>query len=76
MNPPENIPNILEVMGSTIDIMESRITEMNLELHPPDILLQPNLGELRMFDFDKAELGIREGYRVMKDALPKLLNPS
>jgi len=73
LNPAEdNMPNIMEVLGASIDIMESRIAEVNLRLDPPDILLQPDLKNLRMFDFDKAGKTIQVGYAVMERALPEL----
>jgi NTE family protein len=29
---------------------------------PPDVLIQPHLGELKMLDFDQVEHTIEEGY--------------
>lgn len=56
-------PNILEVMGSSLGIMEEQIARINLALNPPDVLIQPRLGDLKMFDFDQAERSIAEGYQ-------------
>ncbi len=58
----EKSPHLLDIMASTINIMQKQIAEINLSLAPPDVLIQPELGDLKMFDFDQAERSIREGY--------------
>ncbi|MCK5687057.1 patatin-like phospholipase family protein [bacterium] len=68
----DTMPNILEVLGASIDIMESRIAEINMELHAPDILVKPDLKHLRIFDFDQGKTTITEGYRVMEEQIPTL----
>lgn len=57
-----NSPNIFDVIATSIHIMEHRITQANLQICQPDFLLQPALGHLGIFDFDKAEEAIAEGY--------------
>jgi NTE family protein len=59
-------PSIIDVLGSSIGIMEEQITRINLAMDPPDILIQPRLGDLKMFDFDQAERSIHEGYTQAK----------
>ena len=63
---PSSKPNIIDVLGSSISIMEEQITRINLAMDPPDILIQPRLGNLKMFDFDQAERSIQEGYAQAK----------
>ncbi|MFH1850745.1 MAG: patatin-like phospholipase family protein [Candidatus Neomarinimicrobiota bacterium] len=65
-------PNILEIMGMTIDIMEEQIARVNLTLNPPDILIRPRLGDLNMFDFDEAERAINEGYNRTLEKMPEI----
>lgn len=65
----ESTPNILEVVISSLNIMEMQITEMRLAESPPDLLLRPALGHLRPMDFHRGEEAIAEGYRVARDAL-------
>lgn len=73
-----NPPNIFDVIGSAINIMEQQVTQINLQLHRPDILLEPRLSEYGIFDFHQADALIQEGYRCVEQALPeieeKLLN--
>lgn len=33
-----------------------------VSIDPPDVLIQPKLGDLKLFDFDQAERSIKEGY--------------
>lgn len=62
-------PNIFEVLGGAVLIMEERIAEMRLRIDPPDLLIQPNVGHIRFFDFHRAAEVIAEGYRAAKEAL-------
>jgi len=65
-------PNIFDVIGSTINIMEQQVTQINLQLYQPDILLQPRLSQYGIFDFHQAETLMEEGYRCVKVALPEI----
>jgi NTE family protein len=62
-------PNIFEVMSTSINIMEAQITEAQLKIHPPDILIRPRLGHIKIMDFDTAAETIEEGYRATREAL-------
>jgi len=62
-------PYILETVTTSIGIMQERITRINLAVEPPDILIQPRLGELRMMDFDHVEHTIEEGYTGVKEKI-------
>lgn len=65
-------PNIFDVIGSAINIMEQQVTQINLQLHHPDILLQPRLSQYGIFDFHQADALMQEGYRSVKEALPEI----
>ena len=52
----------METVTSSIGIMQERITRINLAVDPPDILIQPRLGGLKMMDFDQVEHTIEEGH--------------
>lgn len=55
-------PNIFDVLANSINIMEYQISRHKLEENQPDILIQPHLGYLNLFDYDEADATIREGY--------------
>ena len=70
----EPSPHIFEVLGASINIMQKKIEFMNLQAYPPDILIQPRLGDMKFFDFEDAAHAIDEGYLQAEKALPQLLD--
>jgi len=67
-----NNPNIFEVIGMSLNIMGQKITLANLQACPPDLLIQPELAHLGMFDFDKADEAITEGFEKTRRAIQNL----
>ena len=49
--------------------MQERITRINLAVEPPEVLIQPHLGQLKMMDFDQVEHTIEEGYARVKEKI-------
>jgi len=73
----ESSPHIINIIGSAIGIMQAQITKNNLEIDCPDVLIQPQLAGVKMFDYDQAERSINEGYdRTMEkmEIMTKLLD--
>lgn len=64
-----DLPDIIDTVMTSINIMEERITRINLAVEPPDILVQPRLGALKMMDFDQVNLTIEEGYTSVKEKM-------
>ncbi len=62
-------PDIIETITTSIDIMEERISRINLAVDRPDILIQPRLGELKMMNFDRVAHAIEEGYLGVQEKL-------
>ncbi len=60
------LPNILEVLMASINIMETQITVTKLKTDPPDLLIQPKLGHIRFLEFHCAAEAIEEGFRETK----------
>jgi len=57
------VPNIFEVLTTSINIIEAQITAARLVTDPPDLLIQPKLGHIRFLEFHRAQEAIDEGYR-------------
>lgn len=55
-------PGTRQVINAAIQLMQDRITRVNFAVNPPDILIAPRLGDLKMLDYDQVEHGIEEGY--------------
>jgi NTE family protein len=62
-------PDIIDTVMNSINIMQERITRINLAVEPPDVLIQPRVGQLKMMDFDQVEQTIEEGYVGVKDKI-------
>ncbi len=65
----EPLPSIFEVLLASINVMESRLTQARLGFDPPDLLIQPPLGEVRFLEFFRAEEIIVAGYRSAAERL-------
>jgi len=65
-------PDIIETVMCSINIMQERITRINLAVEPPDVLIQPHLGHLRMMDFDQVENSIEEGHAAVNDKIEEI----
>ncbi|MGM0594100.1 MAG: patatin-like phospholipase RssA [Pseudomonadota bacterium] len=59
-------PGLFEVMASSINIMQDRITKSRMAGDPPDVLISPRLGKLGLLEFDRAEEAIAEGYESVQ----------
>jgi NTE family protein len=68
----ESLPNIFEVLLSSINIMETQITSIRLQIDPPELLIQPPLGSVRFLEFNRAEEVISIGYETMRQQLDHL----
>jgi NTE family protein len=68
----EWVPGILDVVISSLTIMEMQITEMRLAQDPPDLLLRPDLGHIRPTEFYRGAEAIAEGRRVTEEALRRM----
>ena len=62
-------PNIVDVIVTSINIMETSITQSRLRTDPPDLLLSPRLGNVRFMEFFKAKEAMEAGYRVAMEVL-------
>jgi NTE family protein len=67
------LPSVLEVMASSINIMQVRINRSRMAGEPPDVIVAPRLAQLGLLDFHRAEEAIAEGERAAEAALPNLL---
>lgn len=68
------IPGLFEVMASSINIMQDRITKNRIASDPPDILLTPRLAQIGLLEFDRAEESIAEGYETARRSMPEILH--
>ena len=62
-------PNIVDVIVTSINIMESSITKNRLKTDVPDLLLSPKLGHIRFMEFFRAQEAIDAGYQAAIEVL-------
>ncbi len=65
-------PSMQDVLFSSIDIMQDRITRSRMAGEPPDFIVSPRLAHLQMLDFHRAKEAIEEGKRAVAAILNNL----
>ncbi len=67
-----NVPGLYEVLASSINIMQDRITRSRMAGDPPEITLAPRMSKLGLMEFDEAEMAIDEGLKEIRRMRPAL----
>jgi len=70
--PSARVPSMLSSVAQSIDIMQVRITRSRLAGEPADILIQPRLGGMGIFDFHRAAPAMEEGRAAVEQMLPAI----
>ena len=68
----EDVPSIYEVITSSINVMQERISRSRMAGDPPEMLIAPRLADFSLLDFDRAGEAIEEGVAAAKRARPVL----
>lgn len=66
------IPSVLDVVASSINIMQERITRSRMAGEPPHVVITPKLAHLGLMDFHRAKEAIEEGRRAARKCVPLL----
>lgn len=66
------LPSMLDVVASSINIMQVRISRSRMAGEPPDAIVTPKLARLGLLDFHKAREAMEEGRRAVSAALPAI----
>jgi len=67
------VPSMLEVLSTSLNIMQVRITQSRLAGEPADAVIHPRLADLAAMDYHRAEIAIAEGERAARHALPAIV---
>ena len=65
-------PSVLDVVMTSVTIMQMRITRSRMAGDPPEVIVAPSLAHLGLLDFHRAAEAMAEGRRAAKAALPQL----
>ena len=65
-------PSLFEVVGDSLEIMQSRVMRSRMAGEPPDIFLQPQVPDIGFLEFHRGREAIEAGRCVVKDNLQQL----
>jgi NTE family protein len=68
----DNLPSLVTVLSSSINIMQVRIARSRLAGEPADVLIAPRVGQLGLMDYHRADEAIAEGEAAVGRARPNL----
>jgi NTE family protein len=60
-NETDRTPGLFAAISHTINIFQDQITRGRLQADPADVLIEPKVGDIGMFDFQRAADAITEG---------------
>jgi NTE family protein len=70
-------PNMMDILASSVNIMQDRITRSRMAIDPPDLLIEPHLAHVGWIEYYRAEECIQEGYECVyehKTLIDSLIN--
>ncbi len=69
---PAPVPSVLDVVMTSVNIMQMRITRSRMAGDPPEVVVAPALANLGLLDFHRSGEAIAEGRRAAQASLPQL----
>jgi NTE family protein len=66
------LPSMLDVVASSINIMQVRIARSRMAGDPPDVVVRPRVAQLGLLDFHRSREAIDAGHQAVEAALPGL----
>ena len=74
-NDPEKVqaaPSMMDVVTSSINVMQVRISRSRLAGEPPDVIIAPRLAHFGLFDFHRADEAFETGRQAVRASLAQL----
>ena len=69
-------PNVFEVMVTSLNILQDRVTRARLAGDPPDVVVEPRVAHIGLIDFERAEEAIAAGEAAAERAMSDIENAS
>ncbi|NNF41122.1 MAG: patatin-like phospholipase RssA [Woeseiaceae bacterium] len=69
---PPSEPGMIEVIYSTINIMQDQIARSRMQGDPPDLVVRPQLHDFHLMEFHRAAEAIDVGYAALEKVAPDL----
>jgi len=70
LGPAPDMPSLLDVLTTSLNIMQVRITRSRLAGEPADAIVRPRLSDIAAMDYHRAAVAIAEGERAVAQVLP------
>lgn len=67
-----DLPSMLDVLATSLNIMQLQISEARLKDEPADLLIRPDLADIAAMDFHRGAHAIEAGEQAARDMLPAL----
>ena len=64
----DGAPGLINVLASTLNIVQDRVTRSRLAAEPPDVNIIPKVGQIALLDFDRAQEAIAAGETAVYQA--------
>ena len=71
-NSADQPPSFYNIISTSINIFQDRITRSRMAGDPPEVLLTPKLSKIGLFEFDKGIEALNEGKACVKRMLPDI----
>jgi len=65
----DDLPSLHDVIASSIEIMQVRISRSRMAGDPPDVIISPRLAHFGLFEYHRAKEAIEEGRHAVEAAL-------
>lgn len=72
INTPKTIPSAMEIMSTSIQVLENRLKRNRMAGDPPDVLIQPYCPQISMLDFHRADEAISAGKTAAENKFEQL----
>lgn len=69
---PAQSPSVKDVMLTSLNIMQVRITQSRMAGEPADVVIRPRLSGIVAMDFHRGAVASAEGERAANEAIPQL----
>ncbi|WET13600.1 patatin-like phospholipase RssA [Yersinia intermedia] len=66
------VPSAMEIMSTSIQVLENRLKRNRMAGDPPDVLIQPYCPQISMLDFHRADEAIAAGHLAVEKKIEQL----
>ena len=68
----ETTPGVFDVIATSVNVMQDRITRSRMAGDPPDLLISPRLAHIGLLELHRGDEAIAEGYDTIQQMQPAI----